>query len=199
MEQRAILSPTLEVVDKMNAYVMSTWPGEELCYVSSDSICKVDTNSSSNEDAYTPEFLNVISTSELPNYKLTLKVGVPVMLLRNIDQFAGLCNGTRLIVSRLERHMIEAEIITGNNVGGQVFIPRLVLTPLDIKLPFQLQRRQFPVSSFLCNDNQQKSRSISLARWIISASTCFHSRTDICYRFKSYKQIRIKDSDMSQR
>ena len=101
----------------------------------------MDTNSSSNEDIYTPEFLNNISASGLPNHKLTLKVGVPVMLLRNIDQSEGLCNGTRLIVSRLGRHMIEAEIITSNHVGDRVFIPRLVLTPSDLKLHFQFQRR----------------------------------------------------------
>ncbi|XP_072088827.1 uncharacterized protein [Arachis hypogaea] len=47
-------------------------------------------------DTITPDVLNAISCSGLPPHQLTLKVGVPVMLLRNIDQSNGLCNGTRL-------------------------------------------------------------------------------------------------------
>ena len=105
MEQRTIRSPTLEVFDKVNDYMTSTWSREEVCYLSSDSICKVDTNSSSNEDIYTPEFLNGISALGLPNHKLTLKVGIPTMLFRNINQPAGLCNGRRLIISQLGRHV----------------------------------------------------------------------------------------------
>ncbi|KEH29149.1 PIF1-like helicase [Medicago truncatula] len=38
-------------------------------------------------DINTPEFLSTIVASGLPNQKLRLKVGVPVMLLRNIDEF----------------------------------------------------------------------------------------------------------------
>ncbi|KAM0046532.1 putative DNA helicase Pif1 [Helianthus debilis subsp. tardiflorus] len=39
--------------------------------------------------------------SGLPNHRLVLKVGVPVMLLRNIDQQNGLCNGTRLQIKKI--------------------------------------------------------------------------------------------------
>ncbi|RYQ83052.1 hypothetical protein Ahy_B10g101668 isoform A [Arachis hypogaea] len=38
------------------------------------------------------------------------------MLLRNIDQFNGLCNGTRLQVRKLENYVIECEVLTRNNV-----------------------------------------------------------------------------------
>ncbi|RYQ83051.1 hypothetical protein Ahy_B10g101668 isoform B [Arachis hypogaea] len=34
------------------------------------------------------------------------------MLLRNIDQFNGLCNGTRLQVRKLENYVIECEVLT---------------------------------------------------------------------------------------
>ena len=53
-------------------------------------------NMESQLDLYGPELLNSINCSGLPPHKLILKVGVPVMLLRNIDQSSGLCNGTRL-------------------------------------------------------------------------------------------------------
>ncbi|KAL8128784.1 hypothetical protein V2J09_017939 [Rumex salicifolius] len=40
----------------------------------------------------------------VPNHVLKLKVNILIMVLRNIDQFAGLCNGRRLIVTRLGGH-----------------------------------------------------------------------------------------------
>ncbi|XP_021991644.1 uncharacterized protein LOC110888426 [Helianthus annuus] len=82
----------------------------------------------------------------LPNHKLVLKVGVPVMLLRNIDQQSGLCNGTRLQITFLGKRVIEAEVISGGNIGTRVYIPRISMIPSDKKIPFQFQRRQFPLS-----------------------------------------------------
>jgi hypothetical protein len=35
----------------------------------------------------------------IPDHKLILKVGQSVMLLRNINQSAGLCNGTRMTIT----------------------------------------------------------------------------------------------------
>ena len=58
-------------------------------------------------DVDTPEFLNTIITLRFPNHKLRLKVGVPVMLLRNIDTQLGLCNGTRLIITRMGKFVLE--------------------------------------------------------------------------------------------
>lgn len=57
----------------------------------------------------------------------------------------GLCNGTRLICKSFQRHVIEAEIATGNKIGKRVFIPRITLIPSDTGLPFDLKRRQFPI------------------------------------------------------
>ncbi|GET66150.1 ATP-dependent DNA helicase PIF1-like [Rhizophagus irregularis DAOM 181602=DAOM 197198] len=43
------------------------------------------------------------------------------------------------------KHVIEAEIITGNLPGTRVFIPRIMMSPSDTDLPFIFKRRQFPV------------------------------------------------------
>ena len=51
---------------------------------------------------YPTEFLNSISMGGLPPHNLELKKGAPIMLLRNINPSAGLANGTRLIVHKLQ-------------------------------------------------------------------------------------------------
>ncbi len=53
------------------------------------------------DSLYLVEFLNTLQFSGIANHKLELKVGVPILLLRNLNQSVGLCNGTRLIINRL--------------------------------------------------------------------------------------------------
>ncbi|XP_019179007.1 PREDICTED: gibberellin 20 oxidase 2-like [Ipomoea nil] len=90
-------------------------PAEGRTYLSCDSVCKSDSNADMLADLHTPEFLNGLRCSGVPNHALTLKVGSPVMLLRNIDHTLGLCNGTRLIVTRLADHVLEGQIMCGTN------------------------------------------------------------------------------------
>ena len=57
--------------------------------------------------------------------------------------------------------MIEAEIITGTNIGKHVFIPRITLSPCDSKWPFVLKRRQFPISvCFAMTINKSQGQSL---------------------------------------
>jgi len=67
------------------------------------------------------------------------------MLLRNLNQSAGLCNGTRLIITQLGDRVLEAQIITGSHIGDKVLLPRISLHVSSTKWPFVLSRRQFPV------------------------------------------------------
>jgi ATP-dependent DNA helicase PIF1 len=43
------------------------------------------------------------------------------MLLRNLSQENGLCNGTRLIVKELAERVIKAIIMTGSHIGDVVY------------------------------------------------------------------------------
>jgi ATP-dependent DNA helicase PIF1 len=97
------------------------------------------------DSLYPVEFLNTLQFSGIANHELELKVGVPILLLRNLNQSIGLCNGTRLIIKRLGQHVIEARIIAKNNVNKRVFIPRVIMSPSGIDWPFVLHCCQFPV------------------------------------------------------
>ncbi|KAF7812511.1 helicase-like protein [Senna tora] len=109
--ERAILSPTLDDVAQVDEFMLGLLPGEERTYLSSDAICNQDPQDQLAE-VYTTEFLNTICGSGLPYHQLKLKVGAPIMLLRNIDRSMGLCNGTRLILTRMCEHVIEASIMS---------------------------------------------------------------------------------------
>lgn len=160
-QNRAVLAPKNSIVDEVNNYMMDLIPGEKKIYLSYDSPLYPKSGNNSPDEVHTPEFLNTISTYGIPNHKLRLKVGVPVMLLRNIDHSLGLCNGTRLVITKMGKYVLEGKVISGSNIGQKVYIPRLSLSPSDKKLPIKFQRRQFPLAvSFAMTINKSQGQSL---------------------------------------
>ena len=94
---------------------------------------------------YTAEYLQTLTPNGFPKAKLAIKVGCPVMLLRNLDPSQGLCNGTRLLITRTSTHVLEGRILGGDHNEKPVFIPRITLYSHKSDLTFILARRQFPV------------------------------------------------------
>lgn len=113
LQERAILAPTNEIVDIVNNHVVALLPGPPTEYLSCDSISRSAIGHETYELLYPVEFLNSINGNNFPQHVLSLKIGVPIMLLRNLNQTDGLCNGTRLIVTQLGDKIIQAKLITG--------------------------------------------------------------------------------------
>ncbi|XP_023730365.1 ATP-dependent DNA helicase PIF1-like [Lactuca sativa] len=127
--------------------------GDEVEYLSSDSICESEfVHDQFDANVYSPDVLNGLKVSGLPNHKLVLKIGVPVILMRNIDQKNGLYNDIRLQVISLGKHVIETRIISGTNIGNQTFIPRMSLTPLEEKNSLQIQKKTVSFGCMFCDD-----------------------------------------------
>nr|GFD47794.1 hypothetical protein [Tanacetum cinerariifolium] len=102
---RAILSTKNEHVDELNENLIDRFCGDEKIYYSFDE-AQDDRN-----NFYPMEFLNSLNVSGLPPHVLRLKIGCPIILLRNLDPSDGLCNGTRLICRKFEPNLIDAEIV----------------------------------------------------------------------------------------
>ncbi|AQK60686.1 hypothetical protein ZEAMMB73_Zm00001d053905 [Zea mays] len=153
---RAILSTRNDWVDMINAKMIDRFQGEHMVYHSFDSAMDDPHN------YYPPEFLNTLTPNGLPPHVLKLKIGCPVILLRNIDPANGLCNGTRLVVRGFQRNSIDAEIVLGQHVGKRIFLPRIPLCPSDEEMfPFQFKRKQFPVRlSFAMTVNKAQGQTI---------------------------------------
>ena len=136
LRERAILTPTNDMAEKINDHVLSLLPLDDREYLSFDSVGNSSDGVRNIDAFYHVECLNKIKINNFPWHRLVLKVGVPIMLLRNLNQSAGLCDGTRLIVTKLADKVIEAVVITGSNVGDVVYIPRICLTSKQPKWPF---------------------------------------------------------------
>lgn len=87
------------------------------------------------------------------------------MLLRNMNQMEGLCNGTRMIITQLLSRLIQAEVITGVHIGHKVYIPRITLNHTDKELPFVFKRKQFPVRvCYAMTINKSQGQSLNKIR-----------------------------------
>ena len=160
--ERTILSGLNSEVDSMNKELLRQFPGEAQMFHSAD--CIPSTEQTGEDDPminYPPEYLNEINCSGIPLARLELKVGCPVMVLRNLDAANGVCNGSRGILTRCSNRVLEVELITGDFVGKKMFIPRVSNVPTDEQVPFKFSRRQFPVRlCFAMTINKSQGQSV---------------------------------------
>lgn len=152
-KERAILCSKNATVEEVNTKVLDKVVGDKVTLHSADSI----TGSTMNN--VPEEYLHCLTTSGLPPAKLELKVGLHVMLLRNLNPERGLCNGTRCIIHQIGQHVLKVKVL-GVDSEQMELIPRFTLSTLPYQLPFILTRKQFPVKvSFAMTINKSQGQS----------------------------------------
>ncbi|XP_031127815.1 ATP-dependent DNA helicase PIF1-like [Ipomoea triloba] len=89
----------------------------------------------------------------------------------------GLCNGTRLIITKLSDHVVEAKIVRGHSAGNVVLIPRMSMTPTDTRLPFKFQRRQFPLMlSYAMTINKSQGQTLTHVGLLLKKPVFVHGQ-----------------------
>uniref|UniRef100_A0A0L8FKC7 ATP-dependent DNA helicase n=1 Tax=Octopus bimaculoides TaxID=37653 RepID=A0A0L8FKC7_OCTBM len=85
-----------------------------------------------------------------------------------------LCIGTTLIMHKLMRNCIEANILTGCGNGETVFIPHMPVIPSNVS--FQFKQLQFPVPlSFAMGINKTQGQTLKVAALQLEEPCFSHS------------------------
>ena len=108
--ERSILCARNAEVDEINASVIESFPGDLTVFHSVDSASNTG-SANDNLDEYPVEYLNSLDMPGLPPSHLHLKIGVPLMLLRNLDTAKGLCNGTRMYLLRISNGVLQVSFL----------------------------------------------------------------------------------------
>uniref|UniRef100_A0A6P7G5R2 ATP-dependent DNA helicase n=1 Tax=Diabrotica virgifera virgifera TaxID=50390 RepID=A0A6P7G5R2_DIAVI len=158
LADRSIICLRNDVCTEINNKMLRRLPGDIVTVYSVDN---VDSDNPEDAENFSMEFLNRIKYGGLPDHELMLKVGAPVILLRNIDARSGLVNGTRLIIKQVSQNAIIADIAFGVNKGKTVFIPKFDIKCRVDTHSVNLKRRQFPVKlSFAITVNKAQGQTL---------------------------------------
>ena len=156
---KAILTPLNKDCHELNRMALQKMAGAVSVHRSIDSIMEDEVNEAAN---YQIEFLNSLDLSGMPVHNLELKIGCPLILLRNLNAPAGLCNGTRLKLIAVTQRLLTVRILNGSHEGDIAYIPRIDLINDDKVLPFKMKRRQFPVRlGFALTINKAQGQTLS--------------------------------------
>ena len=128
---RGILTPLNEDVQVLNTLLLQKiqTKGQVFTYLSADRVAST-TDDPDNIYARLPqEYLNSLTPSGVAPHKLIIQQNVPLMLLRNLNPAAGMCNGTRLIAQRFTPRTVHATIMSGTHANQQIILPRIDMSP----------------------------------------------------------------------
>ncbi|XP_026416549.1 uncharacterized protein LOC113311983 [Papaver somniferum] len=110
---------------------------------------------------YSSEFLQNLNPPGMPLFRINLKIGCPIILMRNLSPSEGLCNNIRLLVTKCGKHVLQMKILTGHKAGETVLLPRTSFQPSVSELNVNMTRRQFPVRvEYAMTINKSQGQSV---------------------------------------
>ena len=202
---RMILAPQNSDVGDLNRHILELMSGEEEVFLSVDSVVDeagVD-DGLPRHNTFLAEFLRTLHPPGLPPGELWLKPGCPIILLWNLCPAQGLCNGTRMVVVRMSRRVLEVKLLGGEHHGEHAFIPRITLTPTEGQtgFAFVLKRCQFPVNlAFALTINKAQGQSVKKVGIDLRIPVFSHDQLYVALSRATHSQnisVLLRDTDQS--
>ena len=120
---RMILAPRNIDVDEINQEILGRMAGDSRRYISADELIREPGADPRNDEPIPVEYIRSVNSSSLPPGDLNLKIGCPVILLRNLSPSQGLCNGTRMVITQMGDRVLEVRLLGTERDGQTALIP----------------------------------------------------------------------------
>ena len=136
-----------KLVNEHNQRVLDAFSGSERVFRSATKIESIRGDDADSEggmqEMMSPELTYNFAPTGVPPHNLILKIGVPVMVIRNVLH-PHLCNGKMYVVKKFSRRVIVLSTHLEDHPDAQTFL----LHRIDFQFDFadlKVTRRQFPV------------------------------------------------------
>ncbi|KAF1887118.1 hypothetical protein Lal_00046356 [Lupinus albus] len=148
---REIFASTIETVNQINDYALITIPPKTYIFLT---ICStfyiiyvlnsysVDISNAIESEAFnviTLEFPKPHSISRLSNHKIKLKIGTPIMLLKDYTGY-----------TRITNHVLEANIMSNKKIGNIIYFSNANVS--FVSMVIQAYQKIIPYHCFICFD-----------------------------------------------
>ncbi|XP_026396034.1 uncharacterized protein LOC113290665 [Papaver somniferum] len=193
-----ILTARNDDVNEINVEALNFLDGDSHTYLAAD---RLTPEESGRIPPISNEFLQNLNLPGMPLFKLQLKVGCPIILMRNLAPSDGLCNGTRLLVTHCGKYLIQAKILTGkkSKIGEVVMFPRISFQPNISELNINMLRRQFPIRlAYAMTINKSQGQSVKHVGIGLKTSVFCHGQLYVALsRCTAAKRITVLPEDKS--
>ena len=157
--ERAILAVTNNDVAAINRKITNIIQGDLIIRRSFDAA-----RDSEGAAQFPSEYWNAIDQPSLAPHILELKIGMVVMVIRNMDP-PRVCNGTRIIVTHISRKTVTGTILSGEYAGQvyHAFPIKMESKDNDNHLPCVFTRFQLPLRpAFAMTINKAQGQSLNV-------------------------------------
>ncbi|VDK40466.1 unnamed protein product [Cylicostephanus goldi] len=163
-------------VEELNIKVLKKLPGTAL-YLTGIDTPSVEEDGLSGLPCDNEEYFHKLMPAALPPHSLRIKIGSIIMLLRNLDVTAQLCNGTRLILLSI---LNDGKLLVCKNlINGKIaFIQRMNLDYTNEKTGISFRRLQFPIRLAFCMTiNKSQGQTFDKVGVILRTPSFAHGST----------------------
>ena len=160
---RRIITSTNRCVRDLNDRILSRFSAQSNISLSAD---KMEPGEELSLSRVSVEILNNQQINGMPPHELTIMIGMPYNLMRNLDVPRGLCNGTVVIPVSYSSHVVRVICPNNKHIGSRVTvsIPRICFIPNADDSPFLFRRVQFPmVPAMACTVNKVQGQTMDMA------------------------------------